>query len=59
MIYKKYLWQYQFVICKYALAQVSQALSLVLINRFSIDPTPVQTSIFVIQNLKSIRLYAI
>ena len=25
MIYKKYLWQYQFVICKYALAQVSQA----------------------------------
>ena len=23
MIYKKYLWQYQFVICKYALAQVS------------------------------------
>ena len=25
MIYKKYLWQYQFVICKYALAQVSRA----------------------------------
>ena len=25
MIYKKYLWQYQFVICKYALAQVSKA----------------------------------
>ena len=25
MIYKKYLWQYQFVICKNALAQVSQA----------------------------------
>ena len=24
MIYKKYLWQYQFVICKYAIAQVRQ-----------------------------------
>ena len=39
--------------------EIINALSLVLINRFSIDPTPVPTSIFVIQNLKSIRLYAI